>query len=178
MAIVNNEVVSRQWDVVFDGGRHPRGKIGFVLLATEQTVMDDVMTLIPDGIGVHFARVNNPDEINRETLAAIAPDLVKTAATLLPDGSLDVVSYACTSGSLVLGEDTVQALLQQGAPSAVGSSIIAAVVRALNALGAERLVVLTPYLDEVNTAELMYLKDAIKYNVPLTGNNFVVDDSH
>ena len=80
MAIVNNKVVSRQWDVVFDGGRHPRGKIGFVLLATEQTVMDDVMTLIPDGIGVHFARVNNPDEINRETLAAIAPDLVKTAA--------------------------------------------------------------------------------------------------
>ena len=160
MGIVDNQVISRPQDVSFDSGRHPLGKIGFVLLATEQTVADDMATLIPAGVGVHYARLNNPDSITRESLAAVEPDLVKASASLLPDGSLDVVTYACTSGSLVLGEHRVQELLEQGSPRARGSSIISAVIRALRALHAESLVVVTPYLDEVNTAELHYLQQA------------------
>lgn len=54
----------------FDTGRHPRAKIGFVLLATEQTVQDDMVTLCPGGVGVHFARAAIPDSITSETLAA------------------------------------------------------------------------------------------------------------
>ena len=160
MGIINNQVVSQSRDVRFDSGRHPLGKIGFVLLATEQTVADDMSTLIPTGIGVHYARLNNPDSITTASLAAVEPDLVKASASLLPDGSLDVVTYACTSGSLVLGEHRVQDLLEQGSPGARGSSIISAVIRALRALESKALVVVTPYLDEVNTAELHYLQQA------------------
>jgi maleate isomerase len=150
-------VQSRSFTPIFDEGRHPRGKLGFVLLATEQTVQDDMITLCPDGVGVHFARVQNPDEITKETLAAIAPELTRASATLLPDGSLDVVSYACTSGSLVLGQERVEELLRAGNPGAKPSSIIAAVIRALHAVAAHRIVVATPYLDEINTAEREYL---------------------
>ena len=49
--------------VRFDRGRHHRAKIGFVLLATEQTIEDDVMLLRPEGVGVHFARAAIPDSI-------------------------------------------------------------------------------------------------------------------
>ena len=158
MTLVNNQVVSKQYDVVFDEGRHPKGKIGFVLLATEQTIVDDMVKIIPEGVGIHFARVNNPDCITNENLAAIAPDLTRAAKTLLPDGSLDVVTYACTSGSLVIGEEQVHELLNQGAPDARASCIIAAVIRALHGVNAKKIVVVTPYLDEVNTAELEYLQ--------------------
>ena len=82
MGIINNQVVSRSHEVRFDSGRHPLGKIGFVLLATEQTVADDMSTLIPAGVGVHYARLNNPDSITRESLAAVEPDLVKVSASL------------------------------------------------------------------------------------------------
>lgn len=150
-------VRSRAFTPVFDDGRHPRAKLGFVLLATEQTVQDDVTRLCPGGVGVHFARVPIPDEITTSTLAAVGPELTRAAETLLPDGSLDVVSYACTSGSLVLGQERVEALLRAGAPNAQPSSIIAAVIRALEALSLRRIVVATPYLDEVNTAERDYL---------------------
>lgn len=150
-------VSSRHYDIEFDAGRHPKGKLGFVLLATEQTVMDDMIRICPDGVGVHIARVNNPDSITNDTLAAIAPDLTLAARTILPDGSLDVISYACTSGSLVLGQERVEELLTAGNPNAKPSSIIAAVIRALNAIAAKRIVVATPYLDEVNTAERDYL---------------------
>ena len=160
MSIVDGRVVSGQHQVVFDDGRHPKGKIGFVLLATEQTIVDDMVTLIPDGVGVHFARLNNPDSITSESLLATAADLTSAARSILPDGSLDVITYACTSGSLVIGEDRVHRLLNEGAPGARASSIIAAVVRALSAVSARNIVVLTPYLDEVNTAELHYLQRA------------------
>ena len=160
MSIIDGQVVSRSYETIFDQGRHPKGKIGFVLLATEQTIIDDMVTLIPDGVGVHFARVNNPDSITNESLAQIAPDLTRAAKTILPDGSLDVITYACTSGSLVIGENRVHELLNMGAPNATASCIIAAVVRALNAVNANSIVVATPYLDEVNTAELEYLQAA------------------
>ncbi len=152
-------VRSRSFTPVFDEGRHPRAKLGFVLLATEQTVQDDMVRLCPAGVGVHFARVSNPDEINNANLAAIAPDLTLASSTLLPDGSLDVVSYACTSGSLVLGQEKVHELLRVGNPNAKPSSIIAAVIRALSTVSANRIVVATPYLDEVNTAERDYMND-------------------
>ena len=102
--------------IPFDRGRHYRAKIGFVLLATEQTVQQDVMRLAPEGVGIHTTRAANPDSITNDTLAAQADLLADCASTLLPDGSLDVICYACTSGSLVIGEERVFAELNRGAP--------------------------------------------------------------
>ena len=144
----------------FDAGRHDRARLGFVLLATEQTVQDDVMRLRPPGVGVHFARAAIPDSITIESLAAQAELLADCAATLLPDGSLDVVCYACTSGSLVIGEERVFAELRRGAPGAVATSLISGVIRALRTLEARRIVIATPYLDEVNRREVDYLEQA------------------
>ena len=144
----------------FDAGRHARAKIGYVLLATEQTIQDDVMKLRPDGVGVHFSRAAIPDSITNATLAAQADLLADCAATLLPDGSLDVACYACTSGSLVIGEDRVFAELNKGAPKARATSLITGVIRALRAIEARSIVVATPYLDEINERERIYLERA------------------
>ena len=147
-------------DIRFDQGAHPRAKIGYVLLATEQTVQDDIIRLRPHGVGVHFARITNPDSITNATLEAQVNELAPAAATLLPDGSLNVVCYACTSGSLVIGEQRVFAELNRGAPGAKATSIITGVLRALNTLGAAKVVVATPYLDEINRREADYMEAA------------------
>ena len=147
-------------EIRFDAGAHARAKIGFVLLATEQTVQDDVMRLRPEGVGVHFTRAAIADSITNESLAAQADLLADCAATLLPDGSLDVVCYACTSGSLVIGEERVFRELSRGAPGAVPTSLISGVIRALRRLEARRIVVATPYLDEINLRELVYLQQS------------------
>ena len=118
------------------------------------------MRLRPPGVGIHFARAAIPDSITNATLAAQAELLADCAATLLPDGSLDVVCYACTSGSLVIGEERVIAELNRGAPNARATSLITDVIRALQALQARRIVIATPYLDEVNRREAEYLQQA------------------
>ena len=157
---VDGAVVSESFEVRYDIGRHPRAKIGYVLLATEQTIQDDVMKLRPEGVGIHFARAAIPDSITNESLFAQAELLAECAATLLPDGSLDVVCYGCTSGSLVIGEERVFAELSRGAPNAKPTSLISGVIRALRALQVRRIVVATPYLDEINTNEKIYLENA------------------
>ena len=138
--------------VRFDAGRHPRAKIGYVLLATEQTIQDDVMELRPQAsVFISRAprfRIRSP----MQTLAAQAGLLADCAATLLPDGSLDVVCYGCTSGSLVIGEERVFANCIEGHASAKPTSLITGVIRALRAVQAQRIVVATPYLDESQPA--------------------------
>ncbi len=159
----------------FDRGSHHRAKIGYVLLATEQTIQDDVMRLRPEGVGIHFARAAIPDSITSESLAAQIDLLAECASTLLPDGSLDVICYACTSGSLVMGEDRVHEELNKGAANAKATSLICGVIRALNQVGAKRIVVATPYLDEINAKEVEYLEEAGFEVLAISGLNLEKD---
>ena len=156
----SSKIVTLNQSVEFDRGRHYRAKIGYVILATEQTVQDDVIKLRPEGVGIHFTRAAIADSITNETLAVQVDLLADCAATLLPDGSLDVVCYACTSGSLVIGEQRVFKALNKGAPNAKAPSLITGVIRALQAVNAKKLVIATPYLDEINLREVEYLEDA------------------
>lgn len=72
--------------------------------------------LRPPGVGVHFTHAANPGSITVASLSRQGEDLARAAGTLLPDASLDAICYACTSGSIVIGEDRVFAELQKGAP--------------------------------------------------------------
>lgn len=172
----DNSVIAPVPDSIrFDEGSHPRAKIGYVLLATEQTVQDDVIKLRPPGVGIHFTRAAIPDSITNESLSAQADLLADCAASLLPDGSLDVVCYACTSGSLVIGEERVFTELNRGAPNAKATSLITGVIRALKTLQARRIVIATPYLDEVNQREVDYLEQAGFEVISICGLNLEKD---
>jgi maleate isomerase len=70
-----------------------------------------------------------------------------------------VVCYACTSGSIVIGEERVMTELSRGAPGARATTLVTGVIRALRALKAKRIVVATPYLDEINALEARYLEE-------------------
>jgi len=168
-------IKSKSYSPSFDQGCHSRAKIGYVLLATEQTIQDDVMKLRPRGVGIHFARAAIPDSITNESLAAQADLLAGCASTLLPDGSLDVVCYACTSGSLVIGEERVFTELNKGAPNAKATSLITGVMRALKAVGAKKIVVGTPYLDEINQQEKIYMESAGFEIIDIQGLNLEKD---
>ncbi len=161
--------------IQFDSGRHPRAKIGYVLLATEQTIEDDVFRLRPSGVGIHFARAAIPDNITNASLLAQSELLAPAAARILPDNSLDVICYACTSGSLVIGEERVFAELKKGAPGAEPTSLITGVLRALRAQAVKRLAVATPYLDEINQREATYLEQAGFEVVNIQGMNLERD---
>ncbi len=161
--------------IEFDGGRFDRAKLGFVLLASEQTVESEMMRLAPTGVGVHFSRGANPDEITSETLAAMQDSLAPAAAVLAPNAALDVVCYACTSGSVVMGEDAVIGELRRGSNARHATTLVSGVFAACEALGVQRVAVATPYLDEVNRIEADYFAAKGLDVVRLEGLNLTLD---
>jgi maleate isomerase len=153
-------VRSKRWDVRFDRGRNWRGKIGFVLIPNEQTIEADMMRVAPDGVGVYFSRATMPHEISTNALSKLGDSLAETAGRILPDDKLDVVCFACTSGSVAVGEARAVAELKKGAPGAEATTLLTGVKEALRRFAARRLVVGTPYVDELNTNVARNLVDS------------------
>lgn len=145
-----------QWTVRFDRGRHWRAKIGFVILANAQTVEDDLHRMAPSGVGIHVTRLRMPIEVTVDNLASMTDAIADAAAVLMPDAGLDVLCFSCTSGSVVIGEDRVMDELRRVAPGVKVTTLVTGVIAALRAVAARRVVIATPYIDEVNAREADY----------------------
>lgn len=151
---------SRRRDTRFDAGRNARAKLGFVLIPNEQTIEEDMVRYLPAGVGAYFSRASMPRSISTESLAQLKNSLAETAARILPDDGLDVVCFACTSGTVAVGEKRSLTELARGAPGAKGTTLAGSVRKALTAVGARRIVVGTPYLDELNVNVARFFRGA------------------
>ena len=151
------QVQSKAWQPVLDGGRHHRAKLGFILMSTDLAAEADMTDMAPEGVAVHFTRLKTEDYTTNETLARHIEHMADAAARIQPDVRPDVISYSCTSGSIVIGEERVMAEIEKGAPWARPMCLVQGVLDALYELDAKKIVVGTPYLDEINTAEAEFL---------------------
>ena len=152
-------VASEERPVRFDRGRYPRARIGFVLIPNEQTIEWDMVRHMPEGVGAFFSRAPMPPEISAGSLASIRSELAAAAGRILPHDGLDVVCFACTSGTIAVGEEATLAELRRGAPDAIATSLAGGVRKALRAVGANRIAVCTPYTDELNDVVARYLEE-------------------
>jgi maleate isomerase len=130
-----------------------------VLISNDATIEDDMHKMAPAGVGLHFTRATMPNECTVANLATMERGLAKAAANLLPGFEVNVVCYACTSGSAVIGEERVVAELLRPFPERKATTLLTGVIEGLRALGTRRIVLGTPYLDEINTLEAVYLRD-------------------
>ena len=146
-------VASRDWSPVLDAGRHHRARLGIILMSTDLAAEVDFFDIVPPGVAVHTTRLKTEDYTTNETLARHFDHMADAAARIQPEFKHDVISYSCTSGSIVIGEDKVMAEIANGAPWAQPMCLVQGVLDALGALNARRIVVCTPYLYEVNSAE-------------------------
>jgi len=146
-------------EVYYDQGTHWRAQLGFIVISTDLVMEENIFRLAPEGVGTSITRLKTATECNVESLSAHIDGMAEAASILQPGLRPDVVCYACTSGSIVIGEDRVMAEIKRGAPWAEPSTLVTGVVNALRCLEARKIVVATPYLDEVNAMELDFLVD-------------------
>ena len=145
--------------VRYDRGPSWRARIGFVLPGYDDLIEQDIHPLAPTGVGVFFTRIPAVDDCTPEILMTMEKDLEDAASRFVPKDGLDVVCFACTAASALIGEERVNAALSQGAPTAKPTSLIGGVLQALRTFQAQRIVVATPYLDEINDLEAKYLQE-------------------
>jgi maleate isomerase len=136
-------------------------RLGVIIPSSNTTVETEfVKVLYESDITLHVSRVPLT-EVTVKGLSAMETE-TQAAARLLKDADVDMVAFACMSGSLIkgLGHDKVIAekigkIVQ--CPVVVTSG---AVVKALSELGAHRISLVTPYVNEVNKKEVDFLEQS------------------
>jgi len=147
-----------------------RAKIGLIVLASDYTIENEfryVFTL--PGIDFYQARIENVNDITPSSLASMETRIPDTLRLILPGEPLDIVAYACTSASMVLGESTVFKRIAEVQPNAHCTTPATAAFAAFNALSAKRIAVLTPYRSDVNKIVRNYIVNA-GFDVPVFGS--------
>ena len=157
MFTTGQTIISKLRKPSFDKGRHSRARLGFILMSTDLAAESDFFDISPKDVAIHITRLKTDDYTTNETLSKHIEFMADAASRIQPDTKPDVISYSCTSGSIVIGEDRVKEEIKKGAPYAIPMTLVTGVVDALRELKVNNLVVGTPYLDEINTKEAEFL---------------------
>ncbi len=135
-----------------------RGRLGLIVPSSNTTAEPEVRRWLPDEITVHGARMAL-ESVTVDALDAMSDDAAR-AAELLGHADVDAVAYACTTGSLLHGPG-FDAELEERLRKAADAPAVAtarSVVRALEALDAERIAVVTPYTADLDAKERDFLE--------------------
>ena len=112
-----------------------RVALGLIILQADETLEQEFRLLMSsDVFSLYHSRVPSSLEVTEETLARMA-DAIPAAVSLLPTkAKLDVIGYACTSGTTVIGEDRVRELVRSVRPSVAVTNPLTAAKAAIRAL--------------------------------------------
>lgn len=130
--------------------RNRRPGMGLIVLSVDEVIEQDFRWLVPsESARLYHTRIESDPDLTAETIPAMAARL-PAAAALLPRSALGVIGYACTSGTAVLGEDTIEALVAEAHPDVPVTNPLSAVKAACRSLGVDRLGLVSPYVPEVS----------------------------
>jgi len=151
------KVLSNKLKVQYGNAYGYLGSLGFVVMATDTVMQENLRTLAPEGVAISVAPIASPNEITVEGLHKHIDTMANAASLIQPDAPPDLICYACTSGSIVIGEQAVAEQIRLGAPKSQPMTLVTGVIDALRTLNAKSIVVATPYIDEINHLEYHFL---------------------
>lgn len=136
-----------------------RGRIGMLVPSVNTVCESDFHRMAPPGVTCHAARIRNSRGDREDTLAMLGH--VERATDELASAHVGVVSFVCTAGSFVEGlggERELRARIERiaGVPAVTTAGSAA---EALRCLGVRRIVLATPYVQELNEAEVRFLAE-------------------
>lgn len=116
----------------------------------------EIQAMAPDG--VQFLTTRLP--FSRTTLESDVAlvESVEVHAKLLASAQVDLIAMNCTAASMVVGAQSINRRIE-AATQIKSVTTIEAVVAGLQAVGARRIALLTPYLPEVVDAEIAFLAE-------------------
>ncbi len=162
--------------VITSDGGPGKHRIGLILLSNDYVIERDFINIHPsDNVALFSTRVQNTTECTLDTLPLMAPHITNAAGLIVPEGRLDVMIYACTSGTVVMGYDTICDLIHKVRPGIPVVTPITASLAAIDQFNAQKLAVLTPYCDDVNSAIAAHLEQYGKKVCAFT--SFGIDDN-
>ena len=143
-----------------------KARIGVIVSPPNTVVENEFPRMAPEGVSVHAARLRRPldlaGRLSSDTVLQGNQDLPRAAASLV-ELKPDVVVFAHTAGSMLWGPEYDAELLAmlEDAAGCPAVTTAAAVVAALQASGATRLGLLTPYPEEMTLKEQEFIEQVV-----------------
>jgi maleate cis-trans isomerase len=150
-----------------------RARIGLLIPQLDYLTEALLPHYLPSGVSFHTSRLRRVGPINLDTLGGMNAT-VSAAADLLPLPFLNALVYHCTMGSFLYEPAQLVADLERQ----TGLATIATAKAALDvfeAIGAQRLCLVTPYSSALNEYEVQFLRNHGLDPVTIGGAN--IDDS-
>ena len=132
-----------------------RLRLGMMVPSVNRVVEPELPSMLPEGVAVHTTRLKLRGIAPHELVAMT--EKVEEAAQLVADAGADLIVFHCTAVSTF--DVHMEESLRQRITGATGKPAIAtseALVAAFRALGARRIVLLSPYPKEINEREIAF----------------------
>jgi maleate isomerase len=129
-----------------------RAKIGLIYIASSWVMEPEFYAMSPDGVITCTTRVALPGDVSVDSEEQVGERAI-VAAGILGEAPLDVITLGCTSASFVKGEAYEKELVRKMQEASGGipcTTTTSAVMKGLEAFGAKKIAVMTPYVDELN----------------------------
>ena len=135
-----------------------RAKIGIITPGVNTNIEPECYRMAPKGVSFHTSRLLLLGKATEESYHRMERD-TERAAEELATAEVDIVAWACTSGSVVLPPRQIEEKIARIA-NCPAVTTITAVVEALRALGVKRVALGTPYVSFINETEIDFLEKA------------------
>lgn len=136
----------------------PHARIGLIIPSSNRMTEPQLRHFAPTELGIHVTRLQMTGKWNRP-LSALTED-IERASSALADAKVDIIVFHCTGHAMEAGPagDARTRELIKRATGIEALSTASAVQEAIAALALKRLILLTPYEQDVNDHEIDYLR--------------------
>jgi len=149
-------------------------KVGLLALSTDLTIERDFQSICQKlPLDLFVNRIHNENPLTKENLLKMYDQLEPVTEKILPGQKINTVAYACTSGTIAIGEDKVREKIQLAKPDSYVTTPITSAVKAFTEMNAKKIALFTPYPESVNKTILEYF-DRKNINI-ISFNTFNID---
>ena len=133
-----------------------RARIGLIIPSSNRLTEPHFNRYAPDGVQVNVTRLRMTGP-HRVPVLDLLPKIAE-AAGMLADAQCDVIVFHCTASSTEAGRDAEARVVDsiRAATGARATTTGSALLEALAALDARRLVALSPYMEEASAKEIAF----------------------
>jgi arylmalonate decarboxylase len=135
-----------------------RARIGVIIPGVNVNLEPEFYRVAPEGVSIHTSRMMLLGKATQESYLRMEKD-TERASEELATAEVDLITWACTSGGVLLTPSKIEATISRIAGCPAVSTLTSAIA-ALKALGAKRVALGTPYVSFINETEIEVLEDA------------------
>ena len=135
-------------------------RIGLIALASDFMIEKDFINVIKNkDIDFFVNRIECYNPLTKENLIKMSEKVTEVTNDILPDQNIDCVVYACTSGTIAAGYESIERKVKLAKPEAKVTTPSTAAIKALKKFDIKKLCIFTPYSKELNDEVVEHFKN-------------------